>query len=91
MFIKYHEKDVRLWRSVKHEDVYLNGYVDMLELQLGLTDYFEFYNTERPHQSFGNLTSAQVYSTANGGGARIVDKFLERKTTLKTGAAPASC
>jgi hypothetical protein len=29
-------------------------------------------------------------STANGGGARIVDKFIERKTTLKTGAAPAS-
>ena len=90
MLIKYHEKDVRLWRSVKHEDVYLNGYVDMLELQLGLTDYCEFYNTERPHQSLGNLTSAQVYSTANGGGARIVDKFIERKTTLKTGAAPAS-
>jgi putative transposase len=28
----------RLWRSVKHEDVYLKGYVNMPELQLGLTD-----------------------------------------------------
>ena len=35
----------RLWRSVKHEDVYLKGYVDMLGLQLGLTEYFGFYNT----------------------------------------------
>jgi putative transposase len=81
----------RLWRSVKHEDVYLKGYVSMPELQLGLTDYFEFYNTERPHQSLGNSTPVQVYRTASGGGARIVDKFVERKTTLKIGAAPVSC
>lgn len=81
----------RLWRSVKHEDVYLKGYVDMPGLHLGLTEYFEFYNTERPHQSLGNRTPIQVYQAATGGGARIVDKFIERKTTLKTGAAPASC
>jgi putative transposase len=81
----------RLWRSVKHEDVYLKGYVSMSELQFGLTDYFDFYNTERPHQSLGNRTPVQVYRTANGGGARIVDKFVERKTTLKIGAAPACC
>ena len=72
----------RLWRSVKHEDVYLKGYVNMPGLQLGLTEYFEFYNTERPHQSLGNLTPIQVYQTASGGGARIVDKFKERKTFL---------
>jgi len=81
----------RLWRSVKHEDVYLEGYVDMLGLKLGLTEYFEFYNTERPHQSLGDRTPIQVYQTASGGGARIVDKFVERKTTLKIGAAPVSC
>jgi putative transposase len=72
----------RLWRSVKHEDIYLKGYVNMPGLQLGLTEYFEFYNTERPHQSLGNLTPIQVYQTASGGGARIVDKFKERKTFL---------
>jgi len=81
----------RLWRSVKHENVYLKGYVDMLGLRLGLTEYFEFYNTERPHQSLGDRTPIEVYQTASGGGARIVDKFVERKTTLKTGAAPVSC
>lgn len=73
----------RLWRSVKHEDIYLKGYVTMLELQLGLTEYFEFYNTERPHQSLCNLTPIQVYQTASGGGARIVDKFKERKASLE--------
>ncbi len=81
----------RLWRSVKHEDVYLKGYVNMPGLQLGLTEYFEFYNTERPHQSLGNSTPCQVYQTAIGGGARIVDKFVERKTTLKIGAATGRC
>jgi putative transposase len=34
----------RLWRSVKHEDVYLKGYADVPELLLGLMDYFGFYN-----------------------------------------------
>jgi putative transposase len=81
----------RLWRSVKHENVYLKGYDNMPELQLGLTEYFEFYNTERFHQSLSYCTPDQVYQTASGGGAKIVDKFIERKTTLKTGAAPTSC
>jgi putative transposase len=81
----------RLWRSVKHEDVYLKGYVSMPELHLGLTEYFAFYNTERPHQSLDYSTPIEVYQTASGGGARIVDKFVERKTTLTTGAAPPSC
>ena len=76
----------RLWRSVKHEDVYLKGYVNMPGLQLGLTEYFEFYNTERPHQSLGNLTPIEVYQTASGGGARIVDKFKEQKTCFEVEA-----
>jgi len=73
----------RLWRSVKHEDVYLKGYVNMPSLQLGLTEYFDFYNTERPHQSLGDLTPIQVYRTGSGGGAKIVDKFKERKSLLR--------
>ena len=44
----------RLWRSVKHEDVYLNDYATMGELLIGLTKYFAFYNAERPHQSLEN-------------------------------------
>ncbi len=65
----------RLWRSVKHEDVYLKGYATMSELLIGLTEYFVFYNTERPHQSMSYDTPDQVYRTASGGGARIVDKY----------------
>jgi putative transposase len=65
----------RLWRNVKHEDVYLKGYATMTELTVGLSEYFTFYNSERPHQSLGQKTPDVVYKTAIGGGAMIVDKY----------------
>ncbi len=65
----------RLWRSVKYEDIYLRGYASMSELLLGLTEYFTFYNGERPHQSLGNRTPDAVYASGEGGGASIVDRF----------------
>ncbi len=68
----------RLWRSIKHEDIYLKGYANMVELTVGLTEYFAFYNGERPHQSLANQTPNLVYQTGQGGGARIVDKFSEK-------------
>jgi len=51
----------------------------MSELLVGLTEYFVLYNTERPHQSLGYETPDQVYRTASGGGARIVDKYYEKR------------
>lgn len=84
----------RLWRSVKHEDVYLKGYATVPEVQLGLTAYFVFYNTERTHQSLDYRTPDVVYRTASGGGARIVDKFKEKERPqgeVETGAAPFRC
>lgn len=65
----------RLWRNVKYEDVYLKGYASMVELTTGLTEYFTFYNGERPHQSLGHKTPDVVYRTAIGGGAVIVDRY----------------
>lgn len=51
----------RLWRNVKHEDVYLKGYATMGELTVGLAQYFAYYNGERPHQSLGYQTPTAVY------------------------------
>jgi putative transposase len=68
----------RLWRSLKYEDIYLKGYATMSELLLGLTEYFSFYNGERPHQSLSNQTPSSVYERCQGGGAMIVDKFGNR-------------
>ena len=72
----------RLWRSVKHEDVYLKGYATMTDLMFGLTAYFTFYNTTRMHQSLDYLTPDEVYLTANGGGARIIDKYGKPENRL---------
>lgn len=65
----------RLWRNVKHEDVYLKGYANMAELIVGLAQYFTFYNAERPHQSLGYRTPDEVYRNGEGGGALIVDRY----------------
>jgi putative transposase len=51
----------RLWRTVKYEEVYVRGYETVPELSGGLGRYFPFYNEERPHQSLGYRTPAEVY------------------------------
>ena len=75
----------RLWRSVKYEDIYPKNYVYIPELLLGLTEYFAFYNGERYHQALGYKTPDQVYQTAEGGGAMIVDKFNDLTDKDTTG------
>jgi len=51
----------RLWRSVKHQEIYLRDYATAADVEEGLRLYFEKYNHERPHQSLDNLTPAKVY------------------------------
>lgn len=51
----------RLWRTVKYENIYMNDYQSVLELRLGLKQYFEFYNQQRLHQSLGYRTPAEIY------------------------------
>ena len=51
----------RLWRSVKYEEVYLKDYATPREARSNLRKYFVFYNGERPHQSLGYATPAEVY------------------------------
>jgi putative transposase len=51
----------RLWRSVKYECIYPQGFETMLEIRKGLSQYFKEYNYERPHDSLGNRMPMQVY------------------------------
>ena len=53
----------RLWRTVKYEEVYLKAYQDGREARIGLGNYFQFYNTERPHQTHGYRTPAEMYTS----------------------------
>jgi len=77
----------RLWRTVKHEDIYLRDYGRIPQLQAGLTQYFEFYNTQRPHQSLSNLTPAEVYYSGIGGGAKIVNRFGKEISSIEDNGA----
>ena len=54
----------RLWRSLKHEGVYLWEYATLRTLEEGLTEWFNRYNTWRPHEALGNLTPEAFYEEA---------------------------
>jgi putative transposase len=51
----------RLWRSLKYEEVYLKDYQSVREARQGIDQYLTFYNLERPHQSLGDRTPAEIY------------------------------
>ena len=53
----------RLWRSVKYEDIYLREYATIPALFEGLKNWFDRYNTWRPHEALGNLTPDTVYQS----------------------------
>lgn len=63
----------RLWRSVKYEDVFLRQYASVAELHSGLTRYFHYYNTQRPHQALGYLTPDTIYYSKS---------FLAKEVTI---------
>jgi putative transposase len=54
----------RLWRTVKYEYLYLYEHETVSAVAAGLEGYFQFYNTERPHQSLQYRTPAQVQYAA---------------------------
>jgi len=51
----------RLWRSVKYECIYLKEFATVSRVKECLTDYFDYYNHKRFHQSLDYKTPAQVY------------------------------
>jgi len=51
----------RLWRSLKHEEVYLNAYASVAEAKAGIGSWLGFYNEERQHQSLGYRKPRQAY------------------------------
>jgi putative transposase len=51
----------RFWRSVKYEEVYLNDYQTIPQAIARLKRYFQYYNSERPHQSLDYQTPEAVH------------------------------
>jgi len=68
----------RLWRSLKHEDIYLKHYADGREARAGIASWIAFYNNRRPHQGLGYRTPMSVWrlGTTDAFGARAVDMTL---------------
>ena len=51
----------RFFRSLKYEDVYIKEYDGAAELRAGVHAYIRNYRFERPHQSLGGRTPAEIY------------------------------
>ena len=65
----------RLWRSLKHEDVYLKGYADGREAARGIAEWIAFYNDQRPHQALGHRAPMTVRRDG-AAGPKAVDMTL---------------
>ena len=59
----------RLWRSYKTEEVYLHDYEDVAQLYRGTGQWFDFYNTQRPHSSLSKRTPHECHYRPNEFGA----------------------
>jgi putative transposase len=51
----------RWWKSFKHEDFYLKQYETVTSLKRGISEYIEFYNTRRFHQSLDYKRPDEIY------------------------------
>jgi putative transposase len=68
----------RLWRSMKHEDIYLKHYADGGEARAGIASWIGFYNRQRPHQALGYKAPMSVWRLGTTGAleAKAVDMTL---------------
>jgi len=51
----------RWFRSLKTERIYPYEYLTLRALKIGILEYINEYNAERPHQTHGYLTPVEVY------------------------------
>ena len=51
----------RVWRSAKYERIYLKAYDGVVAARVDIADYFNWYNTERPHSGLDRITPQQTY------------------------------
>lgn len=68
----------RFWRSIKYEEVYLNEYQNIKELQKAIAKYMDSYNKKRLHSAIGYKTPNEVYYQADNNpdskGAKLLQK-----------------
>jgi putative transposase len=79
----------RLWRSLKHEDVYLKGYADGREARAGIAAWIAFYNFRRPHQSLGDRTPMAGWR--DGTSSPETDTVVDMTLRLDNAGALSTC
>jgi putative transposase len=79
----------RLWRSLKHEEVYLQGYADGLEARSGISRWLSFYNLRRPHQALGDQAPIAVWRNAMTGS--LPDMAVDMTLRLDDASASPTC
>jgi len=52
---------VQFWRSAKYENIYLNEYKSVRALKTGISEYINFYNHRRFHQTLNYQKPMEVY------------------------------
>jgi len=72
----------RLWRSLKHEEVYLHAYETGVEAHTGIGSWIRFYNEERFHQALNYQTPRSVYKQASRGKLPLVEPIMIGKPIL---------
>jgi putative transposase len=64
-------------------DVYLKGYVDGRDAQLGIASWIAFYNEQRPHQALTDRAPMTVWreAIAGDGAVDMMDNALALPTS----------
>ena len=81
----------RVWRSLKHEEVYLKGYADGREAKAGIAEWFGFYNNLRPHQALAYRTPMAVWRDGVVEAPEAVDMPLLLRSSLDNADALPTC
>jgi putative transposase len=79
----------RLWRSLKHEDVYLKGYSDGRDAKAGIAEWIGFYNNLRPHHALANRTPMAVWR--DGVTGALEEKAVDMMLRLDNAHALPTC
>jgi putative transposase len=54
----------RLWRTIKHDEVYLKAYESVSQARASLARFIEFHNARRPQSSLDRKTPDEFYFTS---------------------------
>jgi putative transposase len=68
----------RFWRTLKHENVFLNAYETVADVRQGLKSFIESYNEERLHSSIGYTKPGLVYRGEETAPSYFLGKFIKK-------------